>query len=125
MSETLALTDERPPRPRRSALPYLLVLPAVVALGFALGYPLLRQVVLSFQEFGLAQQFGQPPEWVGLDNYQELVTDPYLWRVALRSLVFCLVNAVVTLVIGVGLALLMRHMATPIRIAVQSAMLLA
>ena len=113
------------PRPRRTALPYLLVLPAVVALGVALGYPLVRQVVLSFQDFGLAQQFGRPPEWVGLDNYRELVTDPYLWRVALRSLVFCLVNAAVTMVLGVGLALLMRHMSKPIRIAVQSALLLA
>ena len=117
--------SETAPRPRRTALPYLLVLPAVVALAFALGYPLVRQVVLSFQEFGLAQQFGRPPEWVGLDNYRELVTDPYLWRVVLRSLVFCLVNAAVTMVLGVGLALLMRHMSTGIRIAVQSALLLA
>ena len=117
--------SETAPRPRRTALPYLLVLPAVVALAVALGYPLVRQVVLSFQEFGLAQQFGRPPEWVGLDNYRELVTDPYLWRVVVRSLVFCLVNAVVTMVLGVGLALLMRHMSKGIRIAVQSALLLA
>ncbi|GAA1126629.1 sugar ABC transporter permease [Nocardioides aquiterrae] len=117
--------SETAPRPRRTALPYLLVLPAVVALGFALGYPLVRQVVLSFQEFGLAQQFGRPPEWVGLANYRELVTDAYLWRVALRSLVFCLVNAAVTMVLGVGLALLMRHMSKGIRVAVQSALLLA
>ena len=117
--------SETAPRPRRTPLPYLLILPAVLALAFALGYPLLRQVVLSFQEFGLAQQFGRPPEWVGLDNYRELVTDPYLWRVALRSLVFCLANAALTMVVGVGLALLMRHMSKPIRIALQSAMLLA
>ena len=51
-------------------------------LALALGYPLVRQVVLSFQEFGLAQQFGRPPDWVGLDNYRALVTDPYLWKVA-------------------------------------------
>ena len=50
----------------------------------ALGYPLVRQVVLSLQEFGLAQQFGRPPEWVGLQNYAELVTDGYLWTVVLR-----------------------------------------
>ncbi|WP_028637994.1 carbohydrate ABC transporter permease [Nocardioides sp. URHA0032] len=117
--------SETAPRPRRTALPYLLVLPAVLALGFALGYPLVRQVLLSFQDYGLAQQFGRPPEWIGLDNYRELVTDEYLWRVTLRSLVFCLVNAVATLVLGVGLALLMRHMSKPVRIAVQSALLLA
>src|SRR5215216_191241 len=73
-------------------LPYGLVLPAVVALGLSLGYPLVRQVLLSFHEYGLAQQFGRPAEWVGLDNYQALVTDAYLWKVLLRSVVFCLVN---------------------------------
>ena len=54
-----------PRRPRVAApaqlLPYALLLPAVLALALALGYPLVRQVVLSFQEFGLAQQFGRPP----------------------------------------------------------------
>src|SRR4051794_3816866 len=113
------------PRPRRTPFPYVLLVPAVLALGVALGYPLGRQVLLSFQEFGLAQQFGKPPEWVGLENYQELLTDKYLWVVTLRSLVFCLVNAAATMAIGVGLALLMRHMAKPIRILLQTGLLLA
>jgi N,N'-diacetylchitobiose transport system permease protein len=115
----------RPARARRTPLPYALLVPALVALLVALGYPLAREVVLAFQDFGLAQQFGKPPEWVGLANFRELISDPYLWTVALRSLLFCLVNAAVTLVIGVGLALLMRHMATPVRILLQSGMLLA
>ena len=74
----------RPRQPRRRAvapLPYVLLLPAAVALVVALGYPLVRQVLLSFQEFGLAQQFGKPPEWSGCENYRDLITDPYLWKV--------------------------------------------
>jgi N,N'-diacetylchitobiose transport system permease protein len=115
----------RAPRARRTPLPYALLVPAVVALVVALGYPLVRQVVLSFQDFGLAQQFGRPPEWVGLDNYTTLITDDYLWIVTLRSIAFCLVNAVLTMAIGVGLALLMRHMATGVRVLVQTGLLLA
>ncbi|MFC7495304.1 MULTISPECIES: carbohydrate ABC transporter permease [unclassified Nocardioides] len=118
------MSDTAPSR-RRTPLPYVLLVPATAALALALGYPLVRQVVLSFQDFGLAQQFGQPPEWIGVDNYRDLVTDTYLWRVTLRSLVFCLVNAVVTMAIGVGLALLMRHMAKGVRILVQTGLLLA
>jgi N,N'-diacetylchitobiose transport system permease protein len=117
--------DTAPPRPRRSPLPFGLLVPAVAALALALGYPLVRQVVLSFQEFGLAQQFGKPPAWVGLQNYRHLVADPYLWQVVVRSVVFCLANAALTLVIGVGIALLMRHMSKPVRLLVQSGMLLA
>jgi N,N'-diacetylchitobiose transport system permease protein len=121
---TTNVAGRRPHGPR-TPLPYLLLLPAVVALAVALGYPLVRQVILSFQDFGLAQQFGQSPEWVGLGNYRELVTDPYLWRVTLRSLVFCFVNAGLTMAVGVGLALLMRHMATGIRLLLQTGLLLA
>ncbi len=109
----------------QAPLPYVFVLPAAVALLVALGYPLLRQVVLSFEDFGLAQQFGRPPEWVGLDNYKELLANPYLWRVTLRTVLFCLVNAAVTMVLGVGLALTMRHMSRGIRLAVQTGLLLA
>ena len=113
------------PRPRSSPMPYALLVPAALALAVALGYPLVRQVVLSFQDFGLAQQFGRPPEWVGLDNYKQLITDEYLWRVTLRSVVFCLVNAAATMALGVGLALLMRHMDKGVRILVQTGLLLA
>ena len=44
---------------RRLPLPAGLVLPAAALIALALGYPLVRQVVLSLQEFGLAQQFGR------------------------------------------------------------------
>jgi N,N'-diacetylchitobiose transport system permease protein len=84
-----------------------------------------RQVVMSFQEFGLAQQFGKPAEWVGLGNYRALVTDPYLWSLLLRSVLFCLVNAALTMVIGSAIALMLRLMSAPIRILAQSALLLA
>ena len=109
---------------RRTPLPAGLVLPAAVLLALALGYPLVRQVVLSLQEFGLAQQFGRPPEWVGLGNYRELLGDSYLWTVVLRTVVFCFVNAALTMGIGVGIALLMTRMSRWVRLAVQGGLLL-
>ncbi len=118
MSETVRRT-------RGTPLPYALLVPSVLALALALGYPLVRQVLLSFQEFGLAQQFGRAPEWVGLQNYRDLVGDGYLWRVTFRSIAFCLVNAALTMGIGVGLALLMRHMSRGVRLLVQTGLLLA
>ena len=117
--------SERAVRARASSLPYLLVVPSVLALGLALGYPLVRQFVLSFQEFGLAQQFGRPPEWIGLANYRELLADAYLWRVTARTIVFCLVNAAITMLLGVGLALVMRAMSKPVRLVTQTGLLLA
>lgn len=110
---------------RRTSLPYGLLLPAVVVLVAALGYPLVRQAVMSLQEYGLAQQFGQPAEWVGLDNYERLLSDEYLWLVIARSVVFCLVVAAVTMVLGTLLALLMMQIGRPARLTLQIGLLLA
>ena len=43
-----------------------------------------------------------------LDNYRSLVTDPDLWQVVVRSLVFCVVTAVLTVLVGGALAVLMN-----------------
>lgn len=118
-----AASPVRRRRPRLGA--YGLLLPASVVIGVALGYPLVRQFVLSFQEFGLKQQFGAPPEWVGLQNYTDLLTDPYVWTVIARSIAFCLVNAALTMLIGVALAVLMERVARGARMALQVALLLA
>lgn len=112
-------------RRRRPLGPHLLLIPAVVVLGAALGYPLFRQAVMSFQEYGLAQQFGQAPTWVGLDNYTALVTDTYLWAVIARSIVFCIVTAAVTMVLGTALAVHMGAVSRGPRLTLQIALLLA
>ncbi len=102
-----------------------LLLPAVAILLIGMGYPVVWQLVTSTQEFGLAQQFGQPAEFVGLDNYIQLATNPALWGVVIRSLVFCIVTAVITLVVGMLIALLMGAVGKAPRLILQVAMLLA
>jgi N,N'-diacetylchitobiose transport system permease protein len=128
MTSPATMPPDAPPQARRrrgSRLPYALLLPSVVILLLAAGYPLGRQLVMSLQEYGLAQQFGQPAEWVGLDNYVELVTDPYLWAVVARSIVFCLVNAALTMAIGVAIAVLMTQLSNATRLILQVGLLLA
>ncbi len=109
-----------PVRPRRrlkgrTAPLALLALPVAV-IGVTLGYPLFRQVVMSLQKYGLAQQFGKPPEWVGLNNYIAIVSDPYFWAVLARSLAFCLIVAAATMAVGIGMAVLMQRVSTYARI---------
>ena len=113
------------PRRRRSFAPYALLIPSVVVMVLAMGYPLVWQLITSLQQFGLAQQFGQPAPFVGLGNYIRLATDPYLWTVVGRSLLFCFVTAAITMLIGTLLALLMRGVPAAVRIILQIALLLA
>ncbi len=112
-------------RRRRSFTPYLLIVPSVAILVIAMGYPIVWQLITSTQQFGLAQQFGQPAPFVWLDNYVKLATDPYMWTVILRSVAFCFVTAGVTMALGTLLALLMNAVNRVIRIVIQISLLLA
>ena len=111
--------------PRRSRAPYALIAPAIVILLAGMGYPLIWQFVTSTQEFGLAQQFGQPPTFVGLDNFVSLATDPVLWSVVAKSLAFCVITAALTLAVGTLLALMMTVISRAARLILQVALLLA
>lgn len=130
---SLAVSEDHPSdAPRRAAgfrrqrrTPYLLLVPAVVLLLIATGYPVAWQVVTSLREYGMAQQFGQPAPFVGLDNYVAIVTDSELWGVVLRSVAFAVITAFITLVIGTLLALIMRACVGWVRLVMQVAMLLA
>ncbi|MGO3797050.1 MAG: carbohydrate ABC transporter permease, partial [Pauljensenia sp.] len=108
-----------------SPLPHALLLPSLLVLLAGLGYPIIWQVITSLQEYGLAQQFGQPPTFVGLDNFARVFADGRLWEVVLRSIAFCLFNALVTVAAGLGCALLMRSVTTPVRMTIQVCLLLA
>ena len=120
-----AATPRRASRPRRNRLPLILVAPTLVLLVAALGYPVGWQVVTSFTQYGLMQQFGAPAPFVGLDNYAALVKDPYLWTVVGRSIVFCIVTALVTVAVGGAMAVLMNALDTWPRVILQVALLVA
>jgi len=124
---TVAVQDSETSTIRRKihATPYILILPASIMLILAMGYPLGWQIWASFMKFGLMQQFGAPPDFAGLDNYKAVFTSSATWGVVVRSLVFCLANAILTVLIGVGIALLMSAVNKTIRLILQISMLLA
>jgi len=112
-------------RRRKLRSPYLLLIPAVGILLVGLGYPVIWQIITSMQEYGLQQQFGKPAPFVLFDNYIELATKGSLWVVVGKSILFCLVTAIATLAVGLGLALLMNAIAKGPRLILQVALLLA
>lgn len=119
------MTAITPARQRRSPVPYALLIPAVAILLLGMGYPLVWQIVTSLQKYGLAQQFGKPAEFVGLDNYIALATDPQLWVVVGRSLAFCVITAALTILVGTAIAVLMTAVGKVVRLILQIALLLA
>jgi N,N'-diacetylchitobiose transport system permease protein len=118
-----------PPRVRRRwrarAFPYLLTAPAVLVLAIVLGYPLVRLAVLSFQHFGLRQQFGAPPDWVGFENYRRILSDNEFWHVLWRTVAFCLVNVALTMAIAMAVAVLLTRVPRHLRLIMSIALMLA
>jgi multiple sugar transport system permease protein len=86
-------------RRRRHLLPYALVLPILLYEGILIVYPIVRGIVGSFQHIELASNL--PPEWVGLENYQRMFSDPEFWKVMQVTLIFT--GLVIVVAIGAGL----------------------
>lgn len=105
--------------------PYVLISGAILVLLLGMGYPAGWQLLTSFKDFGLAQQFGKPAPFIGLDNYAQLAGDGQFWSVVLRSVGFCLACALVTVVVGTAMAVLMTRVGKVVRLVLQVALLLA
>ncbi|HEX2418351.1 MAG TPA: sugar ABC transporter permease [Micromonosporaceae bacterium] len=108
-----ASRHEQPTRRRRNwsrYAPYLLILPTTLVLFAVQGYPLARLLVLSLTDFTQRSLYtGEPAPWIGLANYAQIFSDPFFWRVVWRTVLFTVVNVALTILLGTGVALLMRR----------------
>ena len=108
----------------RGATPYLLILPAIVAITAILGYPLYRLVVLSFQRYQLAELIQRSGAWIGLDNYTSVLRDEIFWDTLLRTVIFTLACVSLTIVLGTLIAFLLIRVSTWVRILLTAGLVL-
>ena len=91
---------------KRSATPYLFLLPALVLLGVFVVYPIIAVVVYSFSDYDIVR----PPVFVGLANFQRLFEDETFWLALTHSFVYLLVTPIL-IVLSIGLAIVVnRHL---------------
>ncbi|THA24583.1 sugar ABC transporter permease [Streptomyces sp. RKND-216] len=118
-----------PPRPRRPRthawLPYALVAPAVLSLLVFLGYPLVRNVLISLQQLGRIEMISRQTVWTGLSNYTELLADDMFWTVVVRTFVFMAVNVVLIMVLGTLAGLLLNRLGSRMRLVLSLALVMA
>ncbi|WP_017612530.1 carbohydrate ABC transporter permease [Nocardiopsis salina] len=113
-------------RGRRAALPWLLLTPPLLVIGALLLFPLGRIVWLSMREYHLSNLVSGESDFIGFDNYIALLTDPYLWNVALlNTVVFAVVAVVTTVVLGTLVALLLVNLKVVPRVIVTSCIMVA
>ncbi|WP_036319441.1 carbohydrate ABC transporter permease [Microbacterium indicum] len=98
-----------PPRRRRSLArrfePYGYVAPTVILVGLLLIVPI--SVVIWYSLFDNAVTNANP-EFVGIDNYAQLLADGGFYKALLNTLVFTVTSVAAHLVLGLGFALLLN-----------------
>jgi ABC-type sugar transport system permease subunit len=78
---------------QRKWTPYIFVAPFLITFAIFQFYPLLRSVLMGFQEMvGFAGNWS----WVGLANFKEALTDDYRLAIAIRNFVVYTVFSLVT-----------------------------
>ncbi|SLM91544.1 hypothetical protein FM110_06715 [Brachybacterium nesterenkovii] len=96
-------------RLRRAGAPWLLLAPALIVLTVLLLLPLLRVLNLSLQDYELKNLIRGESNYVGLDNYVHVLSDPFLWTTVLPNTVgFAIVCVVLTMVVGTAVAVFLN-----------------
>ncbi|GGV07993.1 sugar ABC transporter permease [Kitasatospora herbaricolor] len=121
-------TNGRPtagPRLLTRIAPYLLLLPAILATLFLLGYPLLKTVLVSFQNLNSRQLVQHLTEWNGFENYTEQLSNGEFWHTTGRSVAFTVVNVVLIMVGGTLVGLLLNRLGKWMRLFLSASLILA
>jgi multiple sugar transport system permease protein len=92
-------------RHREEIAKILFVVPAALAIAALFGYPVVKNLVMSFQDYGLRTFFTGEAPWVGLQNYAAVVTDEVFTKAVVNTALFTLGSIAGQFVIGMLLAL--------------------
>jgi multiple sugar transport system permease protein len=101
----------RPPRQKwrplenERNLAFLLLLPTLTLLGLFIAYPFVRGILLSVS----SARVGVPGEFVGLQNFSRLMSDPIFAHVVWNTCFYTAVTTVFKLGLGLWLAILLNR----------------
>ena len=105
--EKIVASDNSPLRPPRYArtnlIPVLFLLPAGIGIGTFVIVPAILSLAASFFSVPLT---GGAWRWVGLANYERVLTDSAVLQAIGNTFVYSVITIVPSLAIGLGLALL-------------------
>lgn len=103
---TVRPASARPSGRRGEAIAKILfVVPAGLAIVVLFGYPVLKNLVMSFQDYTLATFFTGEAPWVGLRNILTVVRDDLFTKALVNTALFTAGSIVGQFVIGLALAL--------------------
>ena len=93
------------PSNKQTAFAWVILLPALLILAVFRFLPMLEAFYLSFTDYDLIN----PPRWVGLQNFVDLVHDPLFLKSARVSLIYVCGSVIPVIPLSLGLAVLFNR----------------
>jgi multiple sugar transport system permease protein len=85
-------------------LSWLLLAPALIVIAAVFVYPLGYSLWMSLQAYNIIT----PPRFVGLRNYERILTDDTFWQSTIVTFEFAIPTFILEVVLGFGMALLLE-----------------
>lgn len=96
--------------PARQRLITLLFLgPAVAYMALFFGYPLVKNIIMGFQDYTISTFFTGEAPWVGWGNYVAVITGPLFGTALMNTIIFTIGSIAGQFLLGLGLALFFRR----------------
>lgn len=89
------------------AIVNLFIWPTLILLILWNVFPLLYSLYVSFTNYSAISN--KPPQWVGFENYVDLLTNPQMWKYFATTGRYALVTVGMQTLLGFGLALLVKE----------------
>lgn len=93
-------------RRRQLLIAFLFVLPALINFAVFRYIPIVNSFVASLYKYSLLGGYG---DFVGLANYQRMISDPVFWRSLQATALFVLYKVPIQIVLSLGLAILLAR----------------
>ena len=88
---------------KRKLQPYLYIAPIMILLLLMFGYPLIKSIIMSFQDYKLTKL--NKVKWNDFKNYINMIKDKTFWLLVKNSLVYVISSVIGQFLLGLGLAL--------------------
>jgi multiple sugar transport system permease protein len=85
----------------------LFIIPTIAFLIIFNIFPLLWSLGYSFTDFRASS--AEPANFIGLDNYRELLSDPYIWSNFTITAKYVIVSVTGQVIVGFGMAMLLNR----------------
>ena len=92
-------------RRKEAMVAYLFIAPAFIGFAVFVAGPMLYALGISLFKWNIFQ----PPEFVGLDNYVKLFSDPWVWTGFRNTVVFTIFVVSLDVVVALSLAVALQH----------------